>query len=742
MQTLPLETFVCRDRQSDMNAWNFVSPTVQKSLKLQESVTIQRYPELYRSHKVSKKSALIEMKVEDQVYIASTLNGDVVLYNGSSHKLYIIGHQAVAMVCEVAMATTGTTSTVYKDRLIGCLQLKELGKRIGLSHPALYNQLSGVLTIMKPLPKKYKHEIQKLKIAGTVDLSTLLTHLACASRFVWWFSKTDEVLYKTSLRYVSKKTDKSRNYAVEVENKTSVLNVTRNEILFLDVISLNDTESIVTVACINRIFIIKNDSAVREITFTFPRTCAQFCTRLVTDRYMEINIISEQNHLLPYIFDMNDQSFTASNPHTLLATENHVKNVCSYLGQLIILAENNEQLTIFLDTKLSEAAEFCYFVHQIYNTAGLIPSSLLTRPSTELSAEEKGIVRCRGISLNMAVSELKKCVTYLNNMLNLRQKILGIESVDGPGGFISLRTMKSLNNNLRTLTRIAIMIDLEKSSRRLINEECVRVYAILNESDIEHMFGKNYQSLTSEHAEMHEYLYAKRKIEMLKILKMCQTPFHFVSRKKDYADPIQSESKVGVMKVLGLIHELQPKETIRTKQEPKSKADKAVVKLARTLTHGMRSKSNRSVHKPSAFYPPTGINFEVVRTENLELMETDEELDIDGLHTSFAVLKNGIQVQRDEWVLFKFSDKYLIGLYQKSLGHESIIDSTGVIGNGLYGWPCRCNAFYNPLGPCGNESCRDVSYIPTSDILCNFTCPVLTRAGFRIPSSITQKYIH
>ena len=60
---------------------------------------------------------------------------------------------------------------------------------------------------------------------------------------------------------------------------------------------------------------------------------------------------------------------------------------------------------------------------------------------------------------------------------------------------------------------------------------------------------------------------------MEKIIKMCDTPFYIQCRKKDYSDAIESESKVDVNSLLGLVSSLQPAKPLKTTQEQRLKAD-------------------------------------------------------------------------------------------------------------------------------------------------------------------------
>ena len=266
---------------------------------------------------------------------------------------------------------------------------------------------------------------------------------------------------------------------------------------------------------------------------------------------------------------------------------------------------------------------------------------------------------------------------------------------------------------------------------------------MLNEAHIEHAFGRNFQNQTNEHAQMDEYLYAKRRVEMERILKVCDTPFFFEARKKDYAEAPDSSSVIDVFRVLELLE--RPPKPLRSTREPKLKADKEVVRVARIMTHGMRSQANRAIHKPGAFYAPTQVGFsEMDLRANIEPSdETADNLDeITGLHICFAELEDGTAVARDDWVAFSFGPKLLIGVYKKSIGHESLIDSTAILGDNLFGWPCHCanNTDYHPMVSCQNSACTDISFIETKDIICRFNCPVLTRRGFKIPNAV-QKII-
>ncbi len=210
--------------------------------------------------------------------------------------------------------------------------------------------------------------------------------------------------------------------------------------------------------------------------------------------------------------------------------------------------------------------------------------------------------------------------------------------------------------------------------------------------------------------------------------------------KKDYAEAPDSTSAINVFKVLQLLE--RPSKPLRSTPEPKLKADKEVVRVARIMTHGMRSLANRAIHKPSAFYPPTQVGFsEMDLRANIEPSDeiADNFDDITGLHICFAELEDGTTVARDDWVAFSFGPKLLIGVYKKSIGYKSLIDSTAILGDNLFGWPCHCNnTDYHPMVSCQNSACTDISFIETKNIFCRFNCPVLTRRGFKIPNAVQK----
>ena len=76
----------------------------------------------------------------------------------------------------------------------------------------------------------------------------------------------------------------------------------------------------------------------------------------------------------------------------------------------------------------------------------------------------------------------------------------------------------------------------------------------------------SYQSQTNEHSQHNEFLFAKRRIEMERILKTCKTPFYFKGKKKtQYADSIDADdgSQVPAQIMIDLVRKLQPRKTVR-----------------------------------------------------------------------------------------------------------------------------------------------------------------------------------
>ena len=110
------------------------------------------------------------------------------------------------------------------------------------------------------------------------------------------------------------------------------------------------------------------------------------------------------------------------------------------------------------------------------------------------------------------------------------------------------------------------------------NRDKVKVHTLFSEAHVEHAFARNFQDQANEHAEMNEYLYSKRKIEIERVIKIFDTPFFFEERKKDYAAAPDSASGVDVFAMLELISD--PAKPVRENKESILKADKEVVRIA------------------------------------------------------------------------------------------------------------------------------------------------------------------
>lgn len=261
---------------------------------------------------------------------------------------------------------------------------------------------------------------------------------------------------------------------------------------------------------------------------------------------------------------------------------------------------------------------------------------------------------------------------------------------------------------------------------------------------IEHGFGSSCQTQYNEHSEVPEYLYAKRKIESKKILQMCETPFFFKAAEKDYSEAILT-SNMSTREVFQTIRKFQDVLPLRTHKEPKTSSGLELIKLAHRVSKGQRSKASRSYHKPSPYYGPeqiTRYHRTTLQPLHLPTPDTLPEVTLpEDVRTTCTDLTDGIVVFKDNWVVFKFGDEIFIGLYKESIGSESLIDSTENLQNGLFGWPCHCNTDYElPIIACTNNECKDISWIPTHDIVFKFECPEITRRGFKIPASYRNLY--
>ena len=158
---------------------------------------------------------------------------------------------------------------------------------------------------------------------------------------------------------------------------------------------------------------------------------------------------------------------------------------------------------------------------------------------------------------------MDECVKTLCAWRDTRKKLTGL-STKGPNGFIANKTICCLETNMLTMKEVLVMV--ERHSQYLQNGHALKVYTLLNESQIEHGFGCSYQSQTNEHSQHNEFLFAKRRIEMERILKTCKTPFYFKGKKKtQYADSIDADdgSQVPAQIMIDLVRKLQPRKTVR-----------------------------------------------------------------------------------------------------------------------------------------------------------------------------------
>ena len=501
----------------------------------------------------------------------------------------------------------------------------------------------------------------------------------------------------------------------------------------------------VLISSFSKFIILKGSVIIAEAWFAIPSACRMLSIS-VLDNILHLHLIVAQNNLISYCFDLISKSLQNDNigSRKLLSLAS-VESISSYELQLLFIGKNSDNSPIILlETGLKGALKFCEVVQQLYKTVGFVPRHLQHKSKVDLDGAEKDVLLCRDISLSEAVVKLREGVEFFNHELKERQELLGILNPNGPGGFVATSTVECLQHNYHALKRIDEYLSFNEANGFIKNKEHIKVFTLLNEAHIEHAFGRNFQSQTNEHAQMDEYLYKKNKIEMERILKICDTPFFFEAREKSYSEAPDGSSRVDVFELLKLLE--QPTKPLRSIRESKLKADKEVVRITRSMTHGMRSKANRAIHKPSAFYAPTLITYnENSPTDHMEPSDdiNDTNDNIDGLHIGFTTLSDGItMVEKDDWVAFNFGSKLLIGIYMKSIGHESIIDSTIILGRNIFGWPCCCEHkdYDYPIIACEEKKCRDISYINTNKIICRFNCPVLTRQGFKIPITIMEKY--
>ena len=301
----------------------------------------------------------------------------------------------------------------------------------------------------------------------------------------------------------------------------------------------------------------------------FNQDCPPNCKRLVIpfsdipNPSPNLYALCDDNLVVEFKYNSNAKQYDISQRTTI--NTHRIEHLSVYKSNILFLSgrKDNQEVVVFLQSKTSEAVKFCQLMQKLYGITGFVPRTILNKSVQHMASEETAIFGCRKVSLPVAVNTMDECVKTLCAWRDTRKKLTGL-STKGPNGFIANKTICCLETNMLTMKEVLVMV--ERHSQYLQNGHALKVYTLLNESQIEHGFGCSYQSQTNEHSQHNEFLFAKRRIEMERILKTCKTPFYFKGKKKtQYADSIDADdgSQVPAQIMIDLVRKLQPRKTVR-----------------------------------------------------------------------------------------------------------------------------------------------------------------------------------
>lgn len=137
-----------------------------------------------------------------------------------------------------------------------------------------------------------------------------------------------------------------------------------------------------------------------------------------------------------------------------------------------------------------------------------------------------------------------------------------------------------------------------------VNSNNAKIDCMVNELYIEGFFGNITQSLTGESADLHDYVYRMRKIEISSIIKNCSKTFVFEHNvNKMYASVRQCE--IDAWQAIAILKSVQCQSLGHDSMEPTStEATKKFMSECHSRTKGQRCRASRSNHKKIAMTAP------------------------------------------------------------------------------------------------------------------------------------------
>ena len=595
---LPRTVFVSTDRQSDVNSYLMCSKEVRKTLRYHNYITFQRYPDVYEGPKSFFQIPL--QPIISQTFVNK--NGEIFIVE-CGYKVSVISHKVLCQkqsIKTVGGLDFGEPSSLHFGIVIQTKRKKtrSTGAVVASEHEHLFvmNYQSKTLWIMSHLQKTmtyptYVSTPLKCLFQHKINLKDQTASiLYCSPSSKGILVAVNVLLLTVSISYIpidelfqpaSKGKDTDDINDIELTSKCLMLLAQGEQ--FHEAKIHNEADSILCLSTAKvTLFNFSSGLLMKEIVFS-----SECASRSVYPYEGNEFVIVNNINMKVDIHCTTDN--TVKNMEILGISK--IYCATSYKKSIIVVGEdvsNENTPSIHILTALSEAETFCSAVEMLYNCVGFSNSSKVLKPTN-----------CLKTSFDQRSKLANNAFTLLSGFKDARTKIFnGALLSSGSIGFISDSTYKCLKKTVDYINK------LECHFSSANNWKLARVDCLINELYCEGYFGNITSQTNGGSADLRDYLYSKRKVEINSIIKNCSKSFVYHQNKnKLYAELLTSDIKAwDALQILK--QDTSPRFPISS-QEPKATlASRKFMQQLYQHTKGQRCRAARSNHKKIAMTEP------------------------------------------------------------------------------------------------------------------------------------------
>ena len=587
--TLPRTVFISTDRQKDDNSYMLCGKEVRQTLSLQKRTTFQRYPDIHQGPK-----SYFQKPVGNVKQLFQNKNGEIfwVEENG----VYAISHRVFCQKKQIEFEEEfreGLYGIISKKRIINRRNgdvKEEVTEHLYVLHRntlSLYSHLQKSQEGTKPATLRVLHNLLFYESNCPVEAkfcSSGLDTLVLAD-----FKPGHVFVYVVNSQNLWPCIKKKKVNQVENENKVDL------ELLCSMLLEIEDSLVDCTIkSC--------GDDRFQILCLSNRRITVFDSNGLVIK---DIRTTNDNLFILPFGHDLNTFATVNKCNKVLVHNTSHGKVIYSFLiqevdhimcvtsyGESVIISGTNQSddhdNAIFISTSLLPGLQFCRAIEDLYNSVGFSSSLKSCVPKHSL-------LTTFGNSSSLSNGAMGVFEKFKGDRKSLFSNSLQSGAAIG---FIHEPTLRCMLKTVQYMQNAEHLLSDAKNSAN------AKIECMVNELYIEGFFGNITQSLTGDSADLHDYVYRKRKIEISSIIKNCSKSFVFRhNTNKMYAAVRQCE--IDAWEAIAIFKTAQCQSVGDDPEEPIStEATKKCMTELYSRTKGQRCRASRSNHKKIAMTAP------------------------------------------------------------------------------------------------------------------------------------------